>query len=134
MIPASQGILPLHKPQHLVNCRQAIRRIAEETGVRILGQTMLVTATSELARNTIIHGGGGEALWEIIRVEGCVGIKLSFRDSGPGIQNMELAMTHGWTSGAGLGMGLTGAKRLVHEFTIASAIGQGTRVSILRWR
>jgi len=134
MVPSSHGVLPLRNPQDLVTCRQAVRQIAEEAGFRVLGQTMLVTATSELARNTIIHGGGGEALWEIVELEGRVGIKLTFNDRGPGIANMELALTHGWTSGGGLGMGLTGAQRLVHEFSITSAVGQGTRVSILRWR
>ncbi len=134
MVPITHGVLPLHNQEDLVKCRQAVRQIAEAVGFKVLGQTMLVTATSELARNTIIHGGGGDALWEVVRMRGSLGIKLTFRDSGPGISDMALAMTHGWTSGTGMGMGLTGAKRLVHEFSISSELGQGTRVSILRWR
>jgi serine/threonine-protein kinase RsbT len=134
MVHSTHGELPLRNQQDLVICRQAVRQIAERAGFKVLGQTMLVTATSELARNAIIHGGGGEALWEIVLRAGSIGIKLTFRDSGPGISDMQLAMTHGWTSGGGLGMGLTGAKRLVHEFSISSAAGQGTLVSILRWR
>jgi serine/threonine-protein kinase RsbT len=118
----------------LVVCRQTMRQVAAGVGFSVLGQTMLVTATSELARNTILHGRGGEVLWEIVQVGQAVGIKLIFSDRGPGISNMELALTPGWTSGTGLGLGLTGAQRLVHEFSISSAAGEGTRVCILRWR
>jgi serine/threonine-protein kinase RsbT len=131
---STHGVLPLRDDKDLVTCRQAVRHLAESAGFKLLGQTMLVTATSELARNAIIHGRGGEALWEIVQQAASVGIQLTFRDSGPGIPDMGLAMTHGWTSGGGLGMGLTGAKRLVDEFSISSAAGQGTCVIILRWR
>ncbi len=93
----------------------------------------MVTATSELARNTLIHGGGGEMLFEVIQEGLRFGLRLIFLDHGPGIPNLEVAMMDGWTSGGGLGLGLSGSKRLVNEFEIESAVNQGTRVTITRW-
>ena len=95
---------------------------------------MLVTAASELARNTLIHGGGGRFTWSVIRAGAKRGVRLSFEDDGPGIPDIPRAMTKGWTSGKGLGLGLPGAKRLVNEFEIQSTPGRGTRVLIVRWQ
>jgi serine/threonine-protein kinase RsbT len=94
----------------------------------------MVTACSELARNAFIYGRGGVMHWEILGSDGRTGLRLVFADEGPGIPDMELAMTDGWTSGHGLGLGLTGAKRLVNEFEIESKVGAGTRVAITRWK
>jgi serine/threonine-protein kinase RsbT len=95
---------------------------------------MLVTAASELARNTLIHGGGGRFSWKVISAGPRRGVRLSFEDDGPGIPDIQSAMTNGWTSGNGLGLGLPGAKRLVNEFEIQSTVGRGTRVVITRWQ
>ena len=95
---------------------------------------MLVTAASELARNTVLHGGGGEVLWTVLREADRAGIRLVFQDHGPGIPDLKQAMTDGWTSSGGLGLGLSGARRLVHEFAIDSTVGNGTRVAVVRWR
>jgi serine/threonine-protein kinase RsbT len=94
----------------------------------------MVTAASELARNALIYGRGGVMHWETMKTTERVGLKLLFADEGPGIPNLALAMTDGWTSGNGLGMGLTGAKRLVNEFDIDTKVGGGTRVTIARWK
>jgi serine/threonine-protein kinase RsbT len=117
----------------VVTCRQTVRQIAAGLEFSITGQTMLVTAASELARNTLIHGGGGRFSWEVISVGTRRGVRLSFEDDGPGIPDIQRAMTDGWTSGNGLGIGLPGAKRLVNEFEIQSTPGRGTRVVITRW-
>jgi serine/threonine-protein kinase RsbT len=98
------------------------------------GQTMFVTAASELARNTLIHGGGGKFSWEVISAGTRRGVRLIFDDDGPGIPDIQLAMTNGWTSGSGLGLGLPGARRLVNEFEIRSVVGRGTRIVITRWQ
>lgn len=95
---------------------------------------MLVTAASELARNTLIHGRGGRFSWQVVSAATRRGVRLSFEDEGPGIPDVERAMTNGWTSGNGLGLGLPGAKRLVHEFELQSVPGLGTRVTIVRWQ
>jgi serine/threonine-protein kinase RsbT len=87
-----------------------------------------------IARNTVIHGGGGEFAWEVVRQGTTVGLRLTFEDHGPGIADVALAMTDGWTSGDGLGLGLSGARRLVDEFSIESAVGKGTRVVVARWK
>lgn len=93
-----------------------------------------MTAASELARNALIHGRGGEFTWEVIRQANRVGLRLTFEDQGPGIPDLSVAMTPGWTSGKGLGLGLSGAKRLVDEFSIESTLGKGTRVVVTRWQ
>jgi serine/threonine-protein kinase RsbT len=126
--------LELGSEQDIVRARQAERKLAQDSGFSLVEQTKLVTAASELARNTLIHGGGGHMLMG--RVEEGVrnGIRLVFADDGPGIADLSLAMTDGWTSGSGLGLGLTGSKRLASEFDIVTAPGQGTRVTIVRWK
>jgi serine/threonine-protein kinase RsbT len=97
-------------------------------------QTKLVTAASELARNTLVHGGGGTAGVEVVKsANGRVGVKLYFTDEGPGIPDIELALTDGWTTGAGLGLGLSGARRLVDEFELISKPGAGTSVTVVKW-
>jgi len=101
--------------------------------MRLVDLTKLVTAVSELARNTVVYGGGGDMDWEVIEEAGRVGLRLVFRDEGPGIADVKLALTDGWTSGGGLGLGLTGARRLVDEFELDTTPGQGTRVTITRW-
>ena len=134
MLLAPRGELPLANAHDIVLCRQHVRRLAQEINFSLVDQTKFVTAASELARNAVIYGGGGRMLWELVESGSRRGVRLDFVDEGPGIANLELAMTDGWTSGTGLGMGLTGAKRLVNEFEIESTLGSGTRVSITRWR
>jgi serine/threonine-protein kinase RsbT len=132
--PSSSGDLPLANEHDIVLGRQAVRRMAQQLGFSIVDQTKLVTAASELARNAVVYGGGGTLQWQILSEGARQGLRLTFHDQGPGIPNMALAMTDGWTSGRGLGMGLTGARRLVNEFEIDSTVGVGTRVSITRWK
>lgn len=133
MTVLQQGTQPVRTEQDVVLARQAVRKLALQCGLRLVDQTKLVTAASELARNTVIYGGGGDMDWEILEQGVRKGLRLTFRDEGPGIADLKLAMTDGWTSGGGLGLGLTGAKRLVNEFSLDSQPGQGTRVSITRW-
>ena len=134
-MPASNsGEYPLKTEQDIVLARQAVRRMTQELGFSLVDQTKMVTATSELARNTLIYGGGGQLKFEIREEAGRKALRLEFSDRGPGIPNLELAMMDGWTSGNGLGMGLSGTKRLVNEFDIESVVGQGTRVTITRWK
>ena len=118
----------------IVMVRQAVRKLAVELGFSLVDQTKIVTAASELARNTLDYGGGGtvqlEGLQEGIRK----GLRLTFEDSGPGIPDIDLALKDGYTTGGGLGMGLSGTKRLVNEFDIFSRVGEGTRITIAKWR
>jgi serine/threonine-protein kinase RsbT len=130
----SAGELPIKSQQDIVLGRQAVRRMAQQQGFSLVDQTKLVTAASELARNALTYGGGGELKWEML-VDGAKrGVRLVFEDHGPGIADIEQAMTDGWTSGHGLGLGLTGARRLVNEFELQSTVGVGTRVTIARWK
>jgi serine/threonine-protein kinase RsbT len=126
--------LPVRSEQDVVMARQAVRRMAQELGFSLVEQTKMVTAASEIARNTFVHGKGGDMHWEILHDADRKGLRLTFVDEGPGIPNISLAMTDGWTTGGGLGMGLSGTKRLVNEFDIRSAPGEGTRVTITRWK
>lgn len=127
------GTYPVKTEQDVVLSRQAVRKIAQQCGLRLVDQTKLVTAVSELARNAVIYGGGGEMDWMVVEEGARTGVRLVFRDSGPGIADLKLAMTDGWTSGSGLGLGLAGAKRLVDDFDIQSAPGKGTRITIVKW-
>lgn len=131
---SSSGDLPLRNEHDIVLGRQAVRRLAQEQGFSLVDQTKLVTAASELARNALIYGGGGTLKWNVLSDGSRRGVRLTFQDQGPGIPNLELAMTDGWTSGTGLGLGLTGARRLVNEFELDSTVGVGTRVTITRWK
>ena len=126
--------LPIKESADLVKTRQSVRTWASELGFSLVDQTKMVTAASELARNAYIHGRGGTLCWEIVERDARRGLKLRFADEGPGIPNMDLALTDGWTSGTGLGMGLSGARRLVNDFEIDSKVGAGTRVTITRWK
>lgn len=125
---------PIRTSEDVVGVRQLVRQRAVELGFNLVDQTKIVTAASELARNTLTYGGGGE-----VRVDGLEegarrGLRLTFEDHGPGIPDIELAMKDGYTTGDGLGLGLSGARRLSNEFAIDSRVGEGTRVSIVRWR
>ncbi|MHC8326584.1 MULTISPECIES: anti-sigma regulatory factor [unclassified Pseudomonas] len=129
----SSGTQPIQIEQDVVLARQTARKLATECGMRLIDLTKLVTAVSELARNTMVYGGGGDMDWQILDENSRVGLRLTFRDEGPGIPDIKLAMTDGWTSGSGLGLGLTGAKRLVEEFELDTEPGKGTRITITRW-
>lgn len=118
----------------VVIVRQAVRKAAQELGFSLVDQTKLVTAASELARNTLVHGLGGHAMLETIRSGARTGIRLKFEDSGPGIPDVEIALRDGYTTGSGLGLGLGGSKRLVNEFQIDSSPGCGTCVTVTRWK
>jgi serine/threonine-protein kinase RsbT len=118
----------------VVLVRQAVRQFAIELGFGLVDQTKIVTAASELARNTLDYGGGGTVTLETLQEGGRRGLRLTFADQGPGIPDIEMALRDGFTTGVGLGMGLGGAKRLANEFEIESVVGEGTRVSIVRWK
>ena len=128
------GDSPLRSEHDIVLARQLVRKLTQQLQFSLVDQTKMVTAASELARNALIYGRGGTMHWELLQTESRHGLKLLFADEGPGIPNLDLAMTDGWTSGHGLGMGLTGAKRLVNEFDIDTKVDGGTRVSITRWK
>jgi serine/threonine-protein kinase RsbT len=134
MTTSSDGELPLTGEHDIVLSRQAVRRMAQQQGFSLVDQTKMVTAASELARNALIYGGGGTLKWAMLSEGAKRGLRLTFEDHGPGIANLELAMTDGWSSGSGLGLGLTGTRRLVNEFEIESTVGVGTRVVITRWK
>jgi serine/threonine-protein kinase RsbT len=117
----------------VVRVRQAARKAALTTGLTLVDQTKLVTAASELARNTLTYGGGGVATIEEITNNGRNGLRLIFEDSGPGIPDIDRALEDGFTTGNGLGLGLGGSRRLVNEFDIVSKVGEGTRITIVKW-
>lgn len=126
--------MQLLKEADIVVCRQTVRRLTQELKFSLVDQTKLITAASELARNTLVYGGGGEMHWEIVHHGIRTGLRLAFGDKGPGIPDVELALTEGWTSGSGLGVGLSGSRRLVNEFDLRTAVGEGTCVTVTRWR
>ncbi|HCL85170.1 anti-sigma regulatory factor [Pulveribacter sp.] len=130
----TSGSLPLASEQHIVASRQVVRQLCQQIKLSLVEQTKMITAASELSRNTLIHGGGGSMHWELLERDGRSGLKLCFEDRGPGIADLKLAMSDGWTSGSGMGLGLPGSKRLVSDFEIETAPGQGTRVSITKWK
>ena len=131
---SSVETLPIRTSEDVVVVRQRVRALAVEGGLKLVDQTKIVTAASELARNTLIYGGGGVARLEAVRNGVHNGLRLTFEDHGPGIADIELAMKDGYTTGGGLGLGLSGSKRLSNEFEIVSKPGEGTRVTITRWR
>ncbi|MCD5971928.1 MULTISPECIES: anti-sigma regulatory factor [Pseudomonas] len=133
MTVRSSGSQPVLIEQDVVLARQTARKLAQECGMRLIDLTKMVTAVSELARNTMVYGGGGDMDWQILEEDMRTGLRITFRDEGPGIPDLKLAMTDGWTSGNGMGLGLTGAKRLVEEFELDTAPGAGTRITITRW-
>lgn len=133
MTIVSSESLPVVSEPDIVVARRRVREVAAQVGLSLVDQTKLVTAASELARNTLIYGGGGD-----MRIESLngprVGVRLTFQDNGPGIPDVHLALRDGFTTGTGLGLGLGGSKRLVNEFDIESKVGQGTKVTITRWK
>ena len=126
--------LPIQGKHDIVRIRQAVRRRAGELGFGLVEQTKMITAASELARNALDHGGGGTMHMEVVDDGKRRGLRLVFEDSGPGIPDLDRAMRDGYSSGSGLGLGLSGAGRLVNEIDVDSAPGQGTKVTIVRWK
>jgi len=124
---------PVRTDEDLITVRHAVRAATVEAGFGLVDQTRVVTAASELARNAYIHGGGGTVTIEFLRNAGCQGIRLTVRDEGPGIPSLEEALADGFTTGGGLGHGLGGARRLMHEFEVCTAAGRGTTISATRW-
>ena len=126
--------LPIRSGDDVVRIRQQVRTVAARSGLSLVDQTKLVTAASELARNALVHGGGGTARVEVVTSgSGKNGVRIGFTDDGPGIPDVDLALTDGWTSGDGLGLGLSGARRLVDEFELTSKPGSGTSVVVTKW-
>jgi len=125
--------IPLASEPDVVTVRRRVREVSAKLGFTLVDQTKVVTAASELARNTLNYGGGGSMVLETLNGPR-IGLKLTFEDNGPGIPNIELALRDGFTTGSGLGLGLGGAKRLVNEFQVDSRVGEGTKVTITRWK
>lgn len=134
MPDAAGEVLPIQSDEDVVRVRQRVRAVAVQAGLRLVDQTKIITAASELARNTLDYGGGGTARVELASEGLRTGVRLTFEDSGPGIVDLGRAMTDGYTTGKGLGLGLSGAKRLSDAFDIWSEVGRGTRVTIARWK
>lgn len=126
--------VPLQTSDDVVIIRQHARTISVRSGLKLTDQTKIITAASELARNTVTYGGGGTVLFEEVEQNGRLGVRMTFEDQGPGIPDLDRAMENGYTTGNGMGLGLPGSKRLVDEFHLWSEVGVGTRVSILRWK
>ncbi|HEX3987036.1 MAG TPA: anti-sigma regulatory factor [Acidobacteriaceae bacterium] len=126
--------LPLKNSNDVVLARQKVRQWATELRFTLVDQTKLVTAASELARNTLDHGKGGSMTIEQVSMGARPGLRLLFEDQGPGIPNVEMALKDGFTTGNGMGLGLGGSKRLVNEFSIESEPGKGTRITVIRWK
>ena len=133
-LQATRNALPLRTPEDIVRMRQVVREQATGMGFSLVDQTKIVTAASELARNAMVYGGGGEVAVQPVAEGLRRGLRLIFSDQGPGIADVALAMKDGYTTGGGLGLGLGGAKRLSNEFAIDSRPGQGTRITITRWK
>ena len=128
------NIVGIRTSEDVVRVRQWVRSRAVEVGLGLVDQTKIVTAASELARNTLDYGKGGEARVEVVQDHGRRGLRIVFEDHGPGIPDIELALKDGYTTGKGMGLGLGGARRLCNEFSITSAPGEGTRITIARWK
>jgi serine/threonine-protein kinase RsbT len=126
--------VPVRTPEDVVTVRQRVRKMAIESGFSLVDQTKIVTAASEIARNTVIYGGGGLATAECLERDRRKGVRLTFADEGPGIADIQMALKDGYTTGGGLGLGLSGAKRLSNEFEISSTVGKGTRIVFTRWK
>lgn len=126
--------LEIRRSEDVVQVRQRVRAFAAEAGLRLVDETKIITAASELARNVVTYANSGTARIELVSDGRRQGVRVTFEDNGPGIADLELAMKDGYTTGAGLGLGLGGARRLSNEFEIQSKPGEGTRVTITRWR
>lgn len=131
---STTGSVPVRSEPDIVLTRQLVRKLTQQIKFSLVDQTKMITAASELSRNTLVYGGGGEMRWEIVTSGLKTGLKLAFEDQGPGIADLDLALTDGWTSGGGLGMGLSGSRRLVNDFEVRTAPGEGTCVTITRWK
>ncbi|MGM9485667.1 anti-sigma regulatory factor [Roseateles sp. NT4] len=131
---ANEGSVPVRSENDVVTSRQFVRKLAQQLGFSLVDQTKMVTAASELSRNVLVYGGGGDMEWKMHKDGLRTGLTLSFVDQGPGIPDVDLAMKDGWTTGGSLGKGLPGSKRLVNEFELVSVVGEGTRVTITRWK
>lgn len=129
-----EGAMPVRNEHDIVLARQMVRVLTQQLKFSLVEQTKMVTATSELARNAVVYGGGGEMRWKALSEGMRAGLRLWFEDRGPGIADLELALTDGWTSGQGMGVGLSGSRRLVNEFDIRTKVGEGTCVTITRWK
>ena len=134
MTVRTNDVLPIRTSSDIVAVRQMVRTRAIELGFSLVDQTKMVTAASELARNTLDYGGGGSARIETLNEGIRKGVRITFEDEGPGIADLDLALRDGYTTGSGLGLGLSGARRLMNEFDVQSTVGKGTRVSAIRWR
>ncbi|WP_375383578.1 ATP-binding protein [uncultured Sphingomonas sp.] len=134
MIATTDELLPIKQSDDVVRVRQAVRVQAVAAGLGLVDQTKIVTAASELARNTLDYGLGGTARIETFTGSRTRGVRLTFEDTGPGIPDLDRALTDGYTTGGGLGLGLSGARRLSSEFHIHSVVGEGTRIMIARWK
>jgi serine/threonine-protein kinase RsbT len=134
MVVTNDDVMEIRASDHVVLVRQAVRKWAIELGFSLVDQTKMITAASELARNTLDYGGGGTVRLESLQEGIRKGLRLTFEDRGPGIPDIEKALTDGYTTGKGMGMGLSGSKRLVNEFEIDTRVGEGTRVTITRWK
>lgn len=130
----SKENVTVFREQDVVPLRNRVKEAAVKVGMGIVNQTKLITAASELVRNMLRYGGGGEVLIEIISEGRDNGVRLTFADKGPGIANIELAMQDGFTTGKSLGLGLPGTRRLVSKFEISSTVGLGTTVQIIKWK
>ena len=130
----SHEVMPITASEHVSLARQLVKKWAAEVGFSLVDQTKLVTATSELGRNMVVYAGGG--MMEVAKIDDGVrrGLRITFEDHGPGIPDIEQAMKDGYTTGTGLGLGLSGSKRLVDDFEIVSRVGEGTRVVVTRWK
>ena len=134
-MPATKSeTLSIRESDEIALVRHTVRDWAIELGFSLIDQTKIVTAASELARNTVVHGKGGNVHLEVLEQNGRRGLRLTFQDQGPGIPDIDMALKDGYTTGGGLGLGLGGAKRLSSEFEIYSRPGEGTRVAITRWK
>jgi serine/threonine-protein kinase RsbT len=131
--PGASETVPLAGSDDVVRARHRVRALAIELGFDLVAQTRIVTATSELARNTHLHGGGGQLTITLVADGPRRGLQLEFTDDGPGIPDVDLALTDGWSSRGGLGLGLSGTKRLMDGFTLESRPGEGTRVEVVQW-
>ena len=131
---AKDDTLQIRTSTDVVQVRQAVRNLATEMGFSLIDQTKLVTAASELARNTLEHGGGGTVRIQTVTSGVKPGIRLTFEDQGPGIPDVKLALTDGYTTGNGMGLGLSGSKRLVNDFDLQSKVGEGTRITVTKWK
>ena len=134
MIVEKNENLAIRAGDDVVRARQAVRALALQAGFSLVDQTKIITAASEIARNTLDYGGGGELTLELLRDGARRGLRLTFVDQGPGIANIELALQDGYTTGNGLGLGLSGAKRLSNDFSIDTKPGAGTKITLARWK